>query len=122
MSERMQNLTGETIITVDGKKHELGKLAGYGAQGVVYEDSTGNKMIKLYYPTGSKIIDEDILERLRFIRSVKMPPNFVEIEDIIDSPYVGYVMERVIDHKPLNSYLIPLFIGYRLVKYQEKIM
>ena len=79
MSERMQNLTGETIITVDGKKHKLGKLAGYGAQGVVYEDSTGNKMIKLYYPTGSKIIDEDILERLRFIRNVKMPPNFVEI-------------------------------------------
>lgn len=107
MSERMQNLTGETIITVDGKKHKLGKLAGYGAQGVVYEDSTGNKMIKLYYPTGSKIIDEDILERLRFIRNVKMPPNFVEIEDIIDSPYVGYVMERVVEHKPLNTYLIP---------------
>lgn len=107
MSERMQNLTGETIITVDGQKHKLGKLAGYGAQGVVYEDSSGNKMIKLYYPTGSKIIDEEILERLWFIRNVKMPQNFVKLEDIINSPYVGYVMDRIIDHKPLNSYLIP---------------
>lgn len=107
MSARMQNLTGETIVTVDGKKHKLGKLAGYGAQGVVYEDGTGSKMIKLYYPTGSKIIDEDILERLRFIRNVKMPSNFVAIEDIVDTPYIGYVMERVVDHKPLNTYLIP---------------
>ena len=107
MSERMQNMTGETIITVDGKKHILGKLAGYGAQGVVYEDDTGTKMIKLYYPSGSRVIDEDILERLRFIRNVKMPANFVAIEDIVDSPYVGYVMEKVVDHKSLNSYLIP---------------
>lgn len=107
MSERMQNLAGETIITVDGKKHKLGELAGYGAQGVVYEDGTGSKMIKLYYPTGSNVIDEDILERLRFIRNVKMPLNFVEIEDVVDKPYVGYVMEKVVDHKPLSTYLIP---------------
>ena len=33
MSERMQNLTGETIVTIDGNKHRLGKMAGYGAQG-----------------------------------------------------------------------------------------
>lgn len=58
MSERMQNLTGETIITVYGKKYKLGKLAGYGAQGVVYEDASGKKMIKLYYPSGSDIIEE----------------------------------------------------------------
>ena len=45
MSERMQNLTGETIVTIDGNKHRLGKMAGYGAQGVVYEDNTGTKML-----------------------------------------------------------------------------
>lgn len=103
----MQNLTGEIIITTDGKKYKLGKLAGYGAQGVVYEDESRNKMIKLYYPTGSNVVDEDIFDRLRFIRNVKMPPNFVKIIDLVDSPYLGYVMEKVKDHKPLNSYLIP---------------
>ena len=107
MSERMQNLAGEAIITADGNKYTLGKMAGYGAQGVVYEDASGKKMIKLYYPTGSKVIDDDILDRLRFIRNVKVPPNFVAIEDIIEEPYVGYVMEKVKDHKSLNTYLIP---------------
>lgn len=107
MSERMQNLTGETIITISGKRYKLGKLAGCGAQGVVYEDDTGLKMIKLYYPSGSEIVDEDILDRLRYIRKVKMPPNFVEIEDIIDEPYIGYVMEKVTGYKPLSTYLIP---------------
>lgn len=102
----MKNLTGENIITVDGKKYKLGKLAGYGAQGVVYEDASEKKMIKLYYPSGSDIVEEDIIERLRFIRDVKMPKNFVDILDIVDSPYTGYVMDKVEDHKPLNSYLI----------------
>ena len=107
MNGRMQNLAGETITTADGNRYKLSKLAGYGAQGVVYEDDSGKKMIKLYYPTGSSIVDNDILERLRFIRNVKMPPNFVVIQEIIKSPYVGYVMDKVIDHKPLNTYLIP---------------
>lgn len=107
MNGRMQNLAGETITTADGKRYKLNKLAGYGAQGVVYEDDSGTKMIKLYYPTGSSIVDEDILERLRFIRNVKMPRNFVAIQEIIDKPYVGYVMDKVVDHKPLNTYLIP---------------
>lgn len=102
----MKNLTGETIITVDGKKYKLGKLAGYGAQGVVYEDASEKKMIKLYSPSGSDIVEEDIIERLRFIRDVKMPKNFVDILDIVDRPYTGYVMDKVEDHKPLNSYLI----------------
>lgn len=102
----MQNLTGETIITVDGIKYKLGKLAGYGAQGVVYEDISGKKMIKLYYPSGSDIVEEDIKERLRFIRDVKMPKNFVAVLDIVDRPYTGYVMDKVEEHKPLNSYLI----------------
>ena len=30
---------------------------------------------------------------MHFIREVKVPPNFVAIEDIVDEPYIGYVME-----------------------------
>ena len=107
MSGRMQNLSGDTIIAADGNKYRLGKLVGYGAQGVVYETEDDNKMIKLYYPTGSDIVDADILERLTFIKNVKVPPNFVAIHELIEKPYVGYVMDRVVDHRPLNTYLIP---------------
>ena len=131
----MKNLINETIVGSSGKKYTLSKLYGYGAQGVVYEDTTGRKVIKFYYPTGSSVIDEDIIERLRFICDVKTPPNFVKIEDIINEPYVGYVMEKVVDYVPLNSFLIPnksmsfsewfnqgfglrqrLFIGYIIAK------
>lgn len=77
MNGKMQNLSGETIISAEGNKYKLGRLAGYGAQGVVYETANGSMMIKLYYPTGSEVIDSDILERLSFIKNVKVPPNFV---------------------------------------------
>lgn len=107
MNTKMQNLSGKTVITVSGNTYKLKKLAGFGAQGAVYEDETGSRMIKFYYPTGSDTLDEDILDRLRFIRDVKLPQNFVEIEDILERPYIGYVMKRVVDHQPLNSYLIP---------------
>lgn len=107
MNGKMQNLSGETIISAEGNKYKLGRLAGYGAQGVVYETANGSMMIKLYYPTGSEVIDSDILERLSFIKNVKVPPNFVTIHEIIERPYVGYVMDRVVDHRPLNTYLIP---------------
>ena len=131
----MKDLTGEMVITLSGKKYRLEKLAGSGAQGVVYEDATGSKMIKFYYPTESKVLDEDIIDRLRFIRDVKIPTNFVAVQDIIETPYIGYVMNKVSDHKPLNTYLIPdkkrsfsewynngrglrerLFIGYMIAK------
>ena len=107
MNGKMQNLSGETIISAEGNKYKLGRLAGYGAQGVVYETANGSMMIKLYYPTGSEVIDSDILERLSFIKNVKVPPNFVTIHEIIERPYVGYVMDRVVDHRPINTYLIP---------------
>lgn len=103
----MKNLTGSVLTAIDGKRYKLGKQAGYGAQGVVYEDVTGTMMIKLYFPSGSDVIDEDILERLIFIKNVKMPANFVAIQNIIDKPYVGYVMEKIENYHPLNTYLIP---------------
>ncbi len=107
MSGRMLNLIGKTIVTLDGKKYTLGKMMGHGAQGVVYEDSTGSRMIKFYYPAESSLLDEDRLDRLRFIQNIQLPDNFVKIHALIDQPYVGFVMEKVSGHKPLNAYLIP---------------
>ena len=36
-----------------------------------------------------------------------MPSNFVAVVDIVTKPYIGYVMEKVSEHTPLNAYLIP---------------
>ena len=62
----MQNLSGETITSTEGNSYRLGALVGFGAQGVVYETGNGSMIIKLYYPTGSDVVDSDILERLNF--------------------------------------------------------
>lgn len=107
MSNRMEDLTGVTLTAESGRKYKLTKQAGSGAQGVVYEENGNNYMVKLYYPSGSESIDADVLDRLRFIKDITMPKNFVSIIDLITHPYIGYVMEKVTEHKPLNSYLIP---------------
>ena len=106
MNNAMQNLIGKTITAKSGNSFILTEIAGSGAQGVVYKENSGKYMVKFYYPHNEPQLDKDIIDRLSFIKNVKKPGNFVEIRDLIDYPYTGYVMDRVIDHKPLNSYLI----------------
>lgn len=107
MKGRIEDLTGMTVAAESGSQYKLAKQAGSGAQGVVYEEAAGKYMVKFYYPSGSKAIDSDILDRIRFIRDIQMPKNFVSVVDVIEKPYIGYVMGKVVGHKPLNSYLIP---------------
>ena len=107
MNGRIENLTGVTVTAESGSKYNLIRQVGQGAQGVVYEEASGRYMVKFYYPSGSQTLNDDVLERLNFIKNIKMPQNFVAVVDTIRSPYVGYVMEKVVDHKPLNAYLIP---------------
>jgi len=107
MSANMQNLAGQTITAKSGNRYLLTEIVGSGAQGVVYKEASGKHMVKFYFPNCSESLDKEILEKLSFVMNVKKPRNFVEIQDLIDAPYVGYVMERVVDHKPLNVYLIP---------------
>lgn len=123
------------ITSVSGQKYKLRDVAGYGSQGVVYKETTGKYMVKFYYPSGSAALDKDVMDRLLYIKNVRTPKNFVSVIDVIDSPYIGYVMEKVEGYKPLNSYLIPpqngsfsewynvglgfrerLFVGYIIAK------
>jgi serine/threonine protein kinase len=106
MNNAIQNLVGETITAKSGNTFILTEIAGSGAQGVVYKEKSEKYMVKFYYPHNESQIDNDIIDRLSFIKNVKKPKNFVEIRDLIDYPYKGYVMDRVIDHKHINSYLI----------------
>lgn len=107
MQKGIKNLTGKTIETVSGNKFVLGSIIGRGAQGVVYSEAGGKYLIKLYYPSGSTELDNRLLEKLSFVKRVKKPKNFIEIKDLINMPYTGYVMERIVGHKSLNTYLIP---------------
>lgn len=107
ITENFEDLVGKTIRTVTNQEYTLKKMVGQGGQGVVFEDESGKRMIKLYYRSGCNLIDETTLERLEYISKVKKPKNFVKIFDIIEKPYIGYVMEKVEEYTPLNSYLHP---------------
>lgn len=105
---KMENLTGRTIKTRNGQEYSLTELKGQGGQGVVYAETSGKYMVKLYYPSGDAQRDKELLKRLRFVKDVEKPANFVSILDLIDEPYIGYVMERVPEeYTSLNKYLIP---------------
>jgi len=106
MNSNMRNLSGQTVTAKSGKNYYLTEIVGSGAQGVVYKEESGKYMVKFYFPNNTPQFDKDILEKLSFIKNVKKPKNFVEILDLIDTPYIGYVMDKVIDHNPLNTYLI----------------
>lgn len=107
MSGRIEDLTGVSITSESGKRYILKKIIGSGSQGVVYEDESEKYVIKFYYPAESEMLDVERLERISFIKDIDIPKNFVAILDVIEEPYIGYVMEKVVDHKPLNHYLIP---------------
>ena len=107
MNDRLKDLTGVTLTSESGNKYRIEEQIGSGAQGVVYKESSSKYVVKLYYPSHNAGMDDDIVDRLRFIKDVVMPKNFVTIVDLITKPYVGYVMDKVTEHKPLNSYLIP---------------
>lgn len=135
MIDKIPSMKGTKIITMSGQKYELTSVVGYGSQGIVYNESSGKLLVKLYYPSGSRDVDISILERLLYIKNIKMPRNFITILDIIEKPYIGYIMEKALGYKPLNSYLFPpvnrdffewynaglglrerLFIGYIIAK------
>lgn len=107
MSGKIDDLTGFSVVSESGKKYTLKGIIGSGSQGVVYEDDSEKYVIKFYYPADSEMIDMERLERVSFIKAIEIPKNFVAILDVISEPYVGYVMVKVTDHKPLNHYLIP---------------
>lgn len=107
MSGEIDDLIGESLISDSGKRYELEKIIGEGPRGIVYADGSGEYAIKLYFPSGSKILDKERKERLSVIKSMHLPENIVEIQDVISEPYVGYVMKNNAALASIRKYLIP---------------
>lgn len=126
---------GEAVYGKNGNGYHLGSVIGSGSQGVVFEETSGQYVVKMYYPAENQILNDAALERITYLKGIELPPNFVSIIDVITKPCVGYVMERVTGYKPLNKYLIQpddmdfstwynsgygfrerLFIGYIIAK------
>lgn len=130
-----KEINADTIFSNTGNKYSLGEKIGKCGQGIIYSTENNEFITKLYYPTGKSEIDENIIEKIKYIKDTNAPKNFAPIIDVIEQPYIGYVMEKENGYKTLNSYLVPdkgcsvhewynkglglyerLFVGYIIAK------
>lgn len=102
----MQDLEGKVIQTISGKKFVLTDMLGEGAQGVVYNEASDKCLIKLYRKSNS-IQQKNRMNKLRWLIQQDYPDQFIRPIDLIEEPYVGYIMEKVQEHSSLNKLLVP---------------
>ena len=102
----MSTLLGKTIRTISGTEYLLTEIVGQGAQGIVYKESSGEHLIKMYFNT-NEIHARKQIDKIKWLSKQNYPDRFIMPIDIIEKPYVGYVMKRVKGHFSLNKLLIP---------------
>ncbi|WP_312072184.1 protein kinase domain-containing protein [Anaerotignum propionicum] len=103
----MKDLEGMIFTSTSGQKYLLTeKVDKQGSQGVVYEESTGKFIIKLY-KKGNDYQNRNTLNKLEWLIKQSYPDQFIKPLDIFTEPYIGYAMEKVVDHVSLNKLLVP---------------
>lgn len=102
----MQDLEGKVIQTTSGKKYVLTDMLGEGAQGVVYNEASDKFLIKLYKKS-NPIQQKNRFNKLKWLIQQDYPDQFIRPLELIEEPYVGYVMEKVQNHTSLNKLLVP---------------
>lgn len=103
----MKDLEGMIITSISGQNYLLTeKVDKQGAQGVVYEESTGKFIIKLY-KRGNEFQNRNRLNKLEWLAKQSYPDQFIKPLDLFVEPYIGYAMEKVVDHVSLNKLLVP---------------
>lgn len=103
----MKDLEGMIITSTSGQNYLLTeKIDKQGAQGVVYEESTGKFIIKLY-KRGNEFQNRNRLNKLEWLSKQSYPDQFIKPLDIFVEPYIGYAMEKVVNHVSLNKLLVP---------------
>ena len=90
----VQDLEGKMIKTASGTQYLLTEKIGEGAQGVVYDEAMDKFLIKLY-KKGSPIQDKNKLLKLRWLEIQNYPDQFIKPLEIIEEPFIGYVMKKV---------------------------
>lgn len=103
----MRDLEGRRITSASGQNYFLTKkIDNQGSQGIVYEESTGKYIIKLYRK-GNEYQNQNRQNKLEWLMKQSYPDQFIKPLDIFTEPYIGYAMEKVVGHVSLNKLLIP---------------
>lgn len=106
VERKMEELEGRILKSINGRKYCLSKIIGQGAQGIIYSTVDDEYVVKLYKKE-SDLKDKKKLKKLTWLLKTDYPDQFIKPLDIIESPYVGYVMKKVKGHISLNKVLIP---------------
>ena len=98
---------GDTLRGLSGQTWTVGDRLGQGAQGAVFADESGDYAIKVYGRAAPDILKQhrDALRVLAARRSED--PALVMPLELLAPPRVGYVMERVRDHRPIGELAVP---------------
>ncbi len=102
----MQDLEGKVIQTADGNKYVLTEIEGEGAQGVVYNEASDKYLFKLYNKS-NPVVEQKKLNKLRWLIKQDYPTEFIKPIELVEEPYVGYMMKKVKKHVSLNKLLVP---------------
>lgn len=102
----MDELLGQIITSTTGEKYYLSEIIGQGAQGIIYGTNDEKYVVK-FYKKESELKERKKLRKLNWLLKIDYPDQFIKPIDIIEKPYVGYVMKKVKGHISLNKLLIP---------------
>jgi DNA-binding helix-hairpin-helix protein with protein kinase domain len=99
-----ENLIGTTVFDITGRKYNIEKQIGEGAQGVVYESSDGFIIKKNHTNKESR---EELTKRYKWIINQRVPKEarMVTPIAILAEPHAGYVMKKVKGHVPLANFI-----------------
>lgn len=102
------NYANQTVFDTRGRPYHLKREVGRGAQGVIYEEDSGDYMVKI----ASVINPSHRIEmgrRYRWLLNRQIPSDARLIVPLalLAPPHIGYVMERVRGHVPLTRLLVP---------------
>ncbi len=102
----MDDLTGKILTSINGNKYLLKSIIGEGAEGVIYDVTNLENVIKLY-KNESEIKNKKKLKKLNWLTKINYPSQFIKPLDLFESPFIGYAMKRVKNHISLSKLLIP---------------
>lgn len=101
-------LVDSTVADKAGNEYRIKRLVTIGGQGSVYEDTTGEYIIKVIRVSEPEK-QAELVRRYEWLMGQSIPKETRMVTPIalLEQPHTGYIMKRVRGHEPLMRYMSP---------------